>query len=176
MESLSAVCDEYTMDWIKRTIRIWRSEMKFREIDKSNYWDCIVLTLDESQKGFVADNKQSLIEAAYEDGLYTLGIYHEETMVGFVLYDYDDTFHGWSMSRFMIGKQFQGKGYGKQAAIAFLDYFKRKHNADKLYISVSLENTVARKMYASIGFEEIKEIEYIFLGIQFREVQMVKKL
>lgn len=176
MESLSAVCDEYTMDWIKRTIRIWRSEMKFREIDKSNYWDCIVLTLDESQKGFVADNKQSLIEAAYEDGLYTLGIYHEETMVGFVLYDYDDTFHGWSMSRFMIGKQFQGKGYGKQAAIAFFDYFKRKHNADKLYISVSLENTVARKMYTSIGFEEIKEIEYTFLGIQFREVQMVKKL
>ena len=150
--------------------------MKFREIDKSNQWDCIVLTLDESQKGFVADNKQSLIEAAYEDGLYTLGIYHEETMVGFVLYDYDDTFHGWSMSRFMIGKQFQGKGYGKQAAIAFLDYFKRKHNADKLYISVSLENTVARKMYTSIGFEEIKEIEYTFLGIQFREVQMVKKL
>ena len=176
MECLSAVCDEYTMDWIKRTIRIWRSEMKFREIDKSNYWDYIVLTLDESQKGFVADNKQSLIEAAYEDGLYTLGIYHGETMVGFVLYDYDDTFHGWSMSRFMIGKQFQGKGYGKQAAIAFLDYFKRKHNADKLYISVSLENTVARKMYASIGFEEIKEIEYTFLGIQFREVQMVKKL
>ena len=150
--------------------------MKFRAIDKSNYWECIALTIDESQKGFVADNKQSLAEAAYEDGLYTLGIYHEETMVGFVLYDYDDTFHGWSMSRFMIGKQFQGKGYGKQAAIAFLDYFKRKHNADKLYISVSLENTVARKMYASIGFEEIKEIEYTFLGIQFREVQMVKKL
>lgn len=150
--------------------------MKFRAIDKSNYWECIALTIDESQKGFVADNKQSLAEAAYEDGLYTLGIYHEETMVGFVLYDYDDTFHGWSMSRFMIGKQFQGKGYGKQATIAFLDYFKRKHNADKLYISVSLENTVARKMYASIGFEEIKEIEYTFLGIQFREVQMVKKL
>ncbi len=150
--------------------------MKFRAIDKSNYWECIALTIDESQKGFVADNKQSLAEAAYEDGLYTLGIYHEETMVGFVLYDYDDTFHGWSMSRFMIGKQFQGKGYGKQATIAFLDYFKRKHNADKLYISVSLENTVARKMYASIGFEEIKEIEYIFLGMQFREMQMVKEL
>ena len=101
--------------------------MIFREIDKSNYWDCMALTLDESQKGFVADNKQSLVEAAYEDGLYTLGIYREETMVGFVLYDYDDTFPGWSMSRFMIGKQYQGKGYGKQAATAFLDYIKKKH-------------------------------------------------
>lgn len=98
--------------------------MEFRKIDKSNYWDCISLTVDDSQEGFVADNKQSLVEAAYEDVLYTLGIYHKETMVGFVLYDYDDTFSGWSMSRFMIGKQFQGKGYGKMAARAFLDYFK----------------------------------------------------
>ena len=150
--------------------------MEFREIDKSNYWDCMALTIDDSQEGFVADNKQSLVEAAYEDELYTLGVYHEETMVGFVLYDYDDSFPGWSMSRFMIGKQFQGKGYGKQAAIAFLEYFKSKHNADKLYISVSLENVVARKMYASIGFEEIKEVEYTFLGKQFREMQMVKRL
>lgn len=150
--------------------------MEFRKIDKSNYRDCISLVIDNSQNGFVADNKQSLVEAAYEDGLYTLGVYHEETMVGFILYDYDDTFPGWSMSRFMIGKQFQKKGYGKQAALAFLDYFKKKHNADKLYISVSLENTVARKMYTSIGFEELKEVEYTFSGMHFREMQMVKKL
>lgn len=150
--------------------------MEFREIDRSNYWDCMLLTVDSSQEGFVADNKRSLVEAAYEDGLYTLGIYHEETMVGFILYDYDETFPGWSMSRFMIGKQFQGKGYGKQAALAFIDYFKKRHSADKLYISVSLENTVARKLYASIGFEERKEVEYTFLGMQFREIQMVKAL
>ena len=60
--------------------------MIFREIDKSNYWNCMRLTIDDAQEGFVADNKQSLVEAAYEDGLYTLGIYCEDTMVGFVLY------------------------------------------------------------------------------------------
>lgn len=150
--------------------------MKFREIDKSNYWECMALTVDESQADFVADNKQSLVEAAYEDGLYALGIYHEETMVGFVLYDYDETFPGWSMSRFMIGKQYQGKGYGKKAVLDFLDYFKRKHNADKLYISVSLENRAARNMYSDIGFIEMKEVEYIFLDRHFREAQMVKEL
>ena len=147
--------------------------MKFRKIDKSNYWDCMALTIDDSQEGFVADNKQSLVEVAYEDGLYTLGIYQDETMVGFVLYDYDETFPGWSMSRFMIGKQFQGKGYGKQAVNAFLEYFKEQHDAEKLFISVSLENAVARKMYSDIGFKEIKEVEYDFLGKQFREMQMV---
>lgn len=150
--------------------------MEFRKIDKSNYWDCMALTIDESQKYFVADNKQSLVEAAYEDGLYTLGIYHEETMVGFILYDYDDTFPGWSMSRFMIGKQYQGKGFGKQAVLEFIDFFKKNHCANKIYISVSIKNTIARKMYSSIGFKEIKEIEYTFLGKNYKEIQMVKEL
>lgn len=152
------------------------SVMEFREINKSNYWDCMELSIDESQEGFVADNKQSLVEAAYEDGLYILGIYLEETMIGFVLYDYDETIPGWSMSRFMIDKQFQGKGYGKQAAIAFLEYFKTKHIADKIYISVSLENTVAHKMYSSIGFTEVKEVKYTFRDKQYSEIQMVKEL
>lgn len=150
--------------------------MDFRKIDKSNYWDCINLELNKDQEHFVADNKQSLVEAAFEDGLYTLGIYNEETMIGFVLYDYDDTFPGWSMSRFMIGKQYQGNGYGKKAALEFLDYFKEKHKADKIYISVSIENTIARKMYSDIGFQELKEIEYTFLDMHFREMQMVKEL
>lgn len=150
--------------------------MEFRKIDKSNYWDCMTLTIDNNQEGFVADNKQSLVEAAYEDGLYVLGIYHQDTMVGFILYDYDDTIPGWSMSRFMIGKQFQGKGYGKQAALDFFEYFKEKHNADKLYISVSIENKVARQMYSAIGFVEIKEITYTFLGKTFTEMQMIKDL
>lgn len=50
--------------------------MIFREIDKSNYWDCMMLTTDDSQERFVAENKQSLVETTYEDGLYTLGIYY----------------------------------------------------------------------------------------------------
>lgn len=66
-----------------------------------------------------------------------------------------------------------GKGYGKRAVIAFLDYFKKMHGADKLFISVSLDNTVAQKMYSDIGFKEIKEVEYTFLGKQFKEMQMV---
>lgn len=148
--------------------------MNFRKIDKSNYMDCILLQVDESQRHFVADNARSLIEATFEEGIYTLGIYHEEEMIGFVLYDYDDTLPGWSMSRFMIGTQFQGKGYGKQAVLAFLDYFKEHHNSNEIYISVSLDNIVARKLYSNIGFKEIKEIEYTFDGQLYKEMQMVK--
>jgi len=150
--------------------------MTFRKIDKSNYMDCILLQLDESQRLFVADNAQSLAEAAFEDGLYTLGVYHEDTMVGFILYDYDESLPGWSMSRFMIGKQYQNCGYGKKAVLAFLEYLKEQHNADQVFISVSLNNAVARKMYSNIGFEELQEIEYSFNGHLFREMQMRRLL
>ena len=151
--------------------------MDFRKIDRSNYQACIELQVDQSQEYFVADNKRSLVEASFEEGLYTLGIYHGETMVGFLLYDYDETYPGWSLSRFMIGKQYQGRGYGKKAAVEFLDYFKKKYaDVDKLYISVSVDNPIARNMYQKIGFQEIKEIEYTFSGMHFREMQMVKKL
>ena len=150
--------------------------MEFRAIDRSNYWDCMMLTVDKSQEHFVADNKQSLVEAAFEEQLHPLGIYQGETMVGFVLYDYDETIPGWSMSRFMIGKQYQGKGYGKKAALEFLEYFKKNHTAQQIFISVSLENTAARKMYSGIGFREIKEIEYTVAGMHFEEMQMVKEL
>lgn len=150
--------------------------MELKKIDKSNYRECMELEVDESQKYFVADNARSLVEAAYEDGLYTLGIYDGDTMVGFILYDYDDSYPGWSMSRFMIGRQFQGRGYGKRAVREFLAYFKAKHNADRIYISVSLGNAAARNMYTKIGFREIKETEYSYSGHLYREMQMVKHL
>lgn len=134
------------------------------------------LTVHDSQADFVADNKQSLAEAAYEDGLHPLGIYHEGVMVGFVLYDYDPDIPGWSMSRFMIGKQFQGRGYGKQAVLAFLSYFKAREDAHQLYVSVSLSNTAARKLFSFLGFTEVKAVEYTAFGRRFQEMRMVKEL
>ena len=65
---------------------------------------------------------------------------------------------------------------GNKRCWILLIILKTQNNADRLYISVSLENTVARKMYASIGFKEIKEIEYTFLDMQMKEMQMVKEL
>ena len=44
--------------------------MEFRKIDRSNYWECMELTVDDSQKDFVADNKQSLVEAAYRKSVH----------------------------------------------------------------------------------------------------------
>lgn len=150
--------------------------MEFIEINKSNYMDCILLKVKKEQEDFVADNSRSLLEAIYEEGIYVRGIYDNNTMIGFVLFDYDTSIAGWSMSRFMIGEQYQGKGYGKKAVTKFIEYFKNTIKADKLYISVEVNNTVAYNMYLSLGFKELKQISYTFNNKTFNEIQMVLNL
>ena len=115
----------------------------FREIDKSNYMDCICLHVADEQKGFVADNARSLVEARFEEGLYTRAIYADGVMVGFLLFDYDPEIPGWSLSRMMIGAQYQGRGYGTAAVKAFLQYIRDTMAIRELYLCVELENTVA---------------------------------
>ena len=51
--------------------------IEFKQIDRTNYNECIELNLSEEQKRFVAPNIFSLVQAAYEPHLYPLGIYND---------------------------------------------------------------------------------------------------
>ena len=150
--------------------------MEFRRITRENYKDCLELQLRPGQERFVANNARSLAEAAYEEGLFIRAICDGKATVGFVLYDYDAEIPGWSMSRFMIGAQYQGRGLGRRAAEAFLDYFRREVRADRLYVSVSLENAAALALYRSLGFREVQEVRYSSGGCEYHELRMVKAL
>ena len=108
----------------------------FREIDKSNYMECICLKVKDEQRGFVADNARSLAEARFEEGLYTRAVYSDGVMVGFVLFDYDPELPGWCMSRFMIGAQYQGRGLGKETVLRFLDFMREHMGVRELYLHV----------------------------------------
>lgn len=144
----------------------------FREIDKSNYMECICLKVKDEQRGFVADNARSLAEARFEEGLYTRAVYSDGVMVGFVLFDYDPELPGWCMSRFMIGAQYQGRGLGKEAVLRFLDYMREHMGVRELYLHVELENTAAYEMYQKLGFRAVREIQYTFDGAVYRKRRM----
>lgn len=149
-----------------------RIMITFKQIDRDNYMECICLKVKESQQNFVADNARSLVEAQFEEGIYTRAIYADDTLVGFVLYDYDSEIPGWSMSRFMIGEQYQGQGLGKIAVIEFLKYLKEQMRIKEIYISVERENIVAYEMYRKIGFVDVKPVQYEFDGTTYYEMQM----
>lgn len=148
--------------------------IEFKNIDKENYIECISLKLKEHQKDFVAENAQSLLDAYYLDGLETLGIYHNNKMVGFILYDYDSELQGWSISRFMIGDEYQGKGFGKTALKLFLDEFSSKFENKPLYACISIHNKNTISLFEKFDFKFVGEIEYTFLNKVYKEFKYIK--
>ena len=130
----------------------------FKEVDKENWEDCVDLVVSTEQKSFVAPNWYSILEAKFEEDIYPLCIYDDETMVGFLMYDLDPETNRWELSRLMIDKKYQSKGYGRIALNQLLSILKEKLGHIKFYTSVEPENLVAKKMYESIGFKLTGEI------------------
>lgn len=149
--------------------------INFRDIDKSNYNTCINLKVGEHQKNYVASNAISLVQAFYEEELYPIGIYDNEEMVGFILYDYDKELDGWSFSRFMIDINHQNKGYGSKALEKFLEFFHNKYEEENLYTSVEIDNEVAMKLYEKYGFNKKDSFEYKIGNTVYKEFRMLKE-
>lgn len=150
--------------------------IEFKQIDRTNYNECIELTLSEHQKNFVAPNIFSLVQAAYEPDLYPLGIYSDNKMVGFILYDFDTELNGWSMSRIMIDVKYQNQGIGKVALQKFKEFFTNKYGHVQLYTSAEVENHIAIALYEKLGFEKKEVFEYESGGRTYKEIRMVAQL
>lgn len=150
--------------------------IEFKTIDRTNYNECIELSLKEEQKAFVASNMFSLVQAAYEPNMYPLAIYSDSKMVGFILYDFDEDINGWSMSRYMIDQKYQHNGIGKVALQKFIEFFAEKYGHEKLYTSAEVDNPIAISLYEKAGFEKREVFEYEAGGRTYREVRMVMQL
>ena len=94
-------------------------------------------------------------------------------MVGFILYDYDLSINGWSMSRFMIDYKYQNQGIGEKALKEFIKFFKNKYNNQNLYTSVEINNFIPLKLYEKVGFIKEKYFDYKSDGNIYREILMI---
>ncbi|WP_432205618.1 GNAT family N-acetyltransferase (plasmid) [Cetobacterium somerae] len=146
--------------------------VSLKEINKTNYKECINLKLTLEQERYISSNLLSLVQTVYEDDFYSLGIYIDDLMVGFILYDFDLSVGGWSMSRFMIDYKYQHQGIGERALKKFIKFFKNKYNSEKLYTSVEVNNLVALKLYEKLGFTKEKYFEYESDRKIYKEIQM----
>ena len=155
------------------------SKIHLEKVNYNNYYDLIKLEVNESQKNFVASNMFSLAEAyavvASKGFALPFGIYLEDKPVGFLMsgyypdldyahkaFDDDEEIPDYIVSsyllwRFMIGREYQGKGYGREALRLALEYIRTFPcgKADCCWLSYEPENEVARKLYASFGFVEM---------------------
>ena len=148
--------------------------MELRKIDKNNVWKILRLKVRDDQYDFVASNVESIVEAyiTVTDGKVALpfGLYENGEPVGFAMIGYDSIGDedepsvadgNYCLWRFMIDKDKQGRGLGKKALQAVLDYIRSLPCGEAKYIWLSYEpeNTAAKALYGSIGFRENGETD-----------------
>lgn len=143
------------------------------KIDKSNVWDVIALRVAESQNDFVAENSHSIIDAYVTIGTgctaFPFGIYDDEKPVGFLMIGFNTTAlyednldvmkNSYLLWRLMIDEKYQKQGYGREAVRLALEFIRMWPcgKADYCVTTYEPENTVAKRLYQSFGFEETGE-------------------
>jgi diamine N-acetyltransferase len=107
----------------------------------------------------------SIAEAQFGDDyeghwdLHAFGIYDENLPVGFLMYalNFEHPKQQAFISRLMVDEKQQGKGYGRFGMEKMLEIFRTEERIKVVGISYEPENETARKLYASLGFEETGE-------------------
>lgn len=138
--------------------------IELKPVTKHNYLTVVDLKVHPHQEAFVAPNGMSLLEANYESDKYPFAIYHDGDIVGFIMCSYypaDDAYSidSWWLERFMIDKESQGKGMGREALTLFLRDYRPDEKVDELRLGVEPENEPAKKLYESLGFVQEGVVE-----------------
>lgn len=135
-------------------------QVTLQPITKENELACIQLQPREDQLNLVASNADSLIHATKEITSKPYGIFAEDRMVGFILFDnemYNDGYY-WIL-RFMIDEKYQGKGYAKLAIKEVIHKLKERRDCKQIRVSHVPHNMVANALYKKSGFQETGEFE-----------------
>ncbi|SHJ11059.1 diamine N-acetyltransferase [Clostridium cavendishii DSM 21758] len=134
-----------------------------KEIDKSNWEKCILLTTNKDNihylgEEFIASNAYSIVQSNFENGWITKAIYDENTMVGFTMYGYCYEDNLYEISRIMIDHKYQGKGYGKAALGKVIEEMKSFKDCNEIFLSFDQENQIGKKLYESFNFKDTGKI------------------
>ncbi len=149
--------------------------LRLEKVTGKNVWSILKLSVSQEQESFVAPNDVSIIEAytaITENGYaFPFGIYEDDIPVGFLMvgFDADDYWEdapsiargNYNLWRLMIDKNYQKKGYGKEAVRLALEFIKTFPcgKADFCWLSYEPENEIASRLYHSFGFVETGEMD-----------------
>ena len=134
--------------------------IELREITAANLEDVLNLQIFEYQDKFVSSTAHALAQAyVYHETAFPFAIYAGKTLVGFIMRGYYKPKSQYTLWKFMIGKQYQKKGYGKEALMCGIAYLREKFNVREIYTGVLLGNEIAKHLYTSVGFVETGIVE-----------------
>ena len=129
------------------------SNVTLRAVDQHNYEQICDLEVFEEQEDYVASNLWSLVQASYNPTCTARAIYDQELPVGLFLWS-AETPRKVSIWRFMVDKQHQKRGIGREALGLLLEELRQIDGLARIEICYHPTNPVAGEFYASFGFAE----------------------
>lgn len=129
--------------------------VNFIELNEENWMDFAGLSVDESQKTFLASNI-GIIARGYvyrNSRAKVIGIVADGIPVGLAMVrDIDDEPACYELQQFMIDKNFQGQGYGFRALELILAALKAEQKYACVEVCVKREDVQAIRVYEKAGF------------------------
>lgn len=129
--------------------------VNFIELSEENWMDFAGLSVDESQKTFLASNI-GIIARGYvyrNSRAKEIGIVSDGTPVGLAMVrDIDDEPACYELQQFMIDKNVQGQGYGFRALELILATLKAEQKYTCVEVCVKREDAQAIHVYEKAGF------------------------
>lgn len=134
--------------------------IRLEKVTEKTFKAVLLLKTTSEQEKFVAPNVTSLAQAwLYYDVAIPLAILDNDTVVGFLMLDWDEDERTVGIWRFMIAAEHQGKGYGRAALSEALRMIREAGKFDLVHLDIVPGNAVARDLYCSLGFRENGKIE-----------------
>jgi len=134
--------------------------VELRTVSKDNLEEVLNLNILEHQKEFVSSTACSLAQAyVYSETAFPFAVYADNTIVGFIMLGYYEARKQYTLWKFLIDKNHQNKGYGREALKQGIMYLKDNLGVREIYTGVALGNEKAKYLYSSIGFKETGLIE-----------------
>ena len=144
---------------------------EIREITVENKQQALQLKVATTQQDYVETVEECLSEAREDTRYMPVGLYDNNTMVGFAMYGrfVEDNVERIWFDRYLIDEHYQGKGYGKYFMQQVLAFLTEKYHCQKIYLSVYDNNTFAIHLYEKMGFHFNGELDIHGEKVMVRE-------
>jgi diamine N-acetyltransferase len=133
------------------------AEITLREITEETVLSVLQLEVLQDQKKFVAPNAVSIAQAHFSKNAWFRAIYANDTPVGFVMLYVDEDKPEYDVWRFMVDKDHQGKGFGREAMLQVIEHVRGLPGAKELYLSYVPGEGNPAPFYRKLGFNETGE-------------------
>ncbi|MCE7792835.1 GNAT family N-acetyltransferase [Salipaludibacillus sp. CUR1] len=126
-------------------------------VDSSNWRKVVALRPDKSQEAFIESNDMSLLESVFdtEHNWQCYGLFRKDTAVGFMMIGAENKTDRYIwLDRFMIDRSCQGEGLGGSFLKATIKYISGYFDVDEIVLSITRDNSGAKKFYEKHGFSD----------------------